>query len=197
MDAMWRLMKYETYPKSTPPVSTVKVMMPAAVKYHTSQGKWCDIAVYFSRPDCLHHLTLAEFFQSYVFHREIPMRLRNKRNCVDGYFEIFHPKVNTVSYICKRQISECIIRVQNLFITSGDIWYLRLIMVKSAVKSFEDALTDHDHNIRYSSFQAAAVAKGFVTEINQAMLCYRQHMETSYARELCMMQALKLLFCSD
>ena len=38
--------------------------------------------------------------------------------------------------------------------------------------------------IFYSSFQAAAIAKGFVTEINQAMLCCRQHMETSLAREM-------------
>ena len=95
---------------------------------------------------------------------------------MDGYFEIFHPKVNTVSYICKGKKSECIIRVQNLLITSRDIWYLWLIMVKSAVISFEDALTDHDHDIRYSSLQAAAGAKGFVAEINRA--------KTSLAREM-------------
>ena len=59
---------------------------------------------------------------------------------------------------------------------------VRLIIVKSAARSYEDALTHRD--VQYSCFQLAAVAKGFVTEENHAMQCHRQHMEFSTGREM-------------
>ena len=52
------------------------------------------------------------------------------------------------------------------FITSGDIWYLRLIMVKSAVISFEDALT------RYSIF-----FEGWRNILNSGRVCLISFLE--------------------
>jgi hypothetical protein len=182
MDAMWRLMGYETYPKSTPPVSTKKIMLPAAADFHKGKGKWTDIAVYFERPEILKDLTMAEFFRSYTHSRRKPVRLANLRSEVNGFFVITHPKTKEISYISRRQTSDCIIRIQNLFISSGDIWFLRLIMVKCAVISFLDARTVN--GICYTNFQLAAVARGLVTERDHAFECYRQHMTEATASEL-------------
>jgi len=182
MDAMWRVLGYETYPSCKPSVSTVKVMMPDAVDFHTNKDKFCDMLVYFSRPSILKELTMVQFFTSYTYYKEVPKNLSKLKDHVNGYFTIKHPTSRMKMYICRRQHSDCIIRLQNLYITSGDIWFLRLIMLSVPCSSFVEARTCGD--IVFSCFQTAAVARGFVTDYDQAEKCYVQHMDQSFASEM-------------
>jgi len=182
MDAMWRVLGYETYPSCKPSVSTVKVMMPDAVDYHTNKDKFCDMSVYFSRPSILQELTMVQFFTSYTYYKQVPKNLSKLQNNVNGYFTIKHPKSRTRMYICRRQYSDCIIRLQNLYINSGDIWFLRLIMLSVPCSSFVEARTCGD--IVFSCYQTAAVARRLVTDYDQAEKCYVQHMDQSFASEM-------------
>lgn len=58
-----------------------------------------------------------------------------------------------------------------VYVTAGEIWYLRLILLETSPRSYEDARTYR--GVTYQTFQEAALAKGLVTESNVAVSCFR------------------------
>ena len=74
MDAMWRLMGFQTYPASDPPVTGVKVRSPNFMLDYTDKKKLTDLIVYFARPAELSVLRFAEFFSQFRTVRLRPTR---------------------------------------------------------------------------------------------------------------------------
>src|SRR5690606_24599958 len=73
-------------------------------------------------------------------------------------------------------------RMNTVYITAGEVWYLRLILLKRAVVSHEDARTVRGQI--YDTFQEAAKALGYATDENEAWLCFNDSLGESTPSEL-------------
>jgi hypothetical protein len=99
-------------------------------------------------------------------------------------------------YIYKRKSDKCVCRIEVVYVTAGDIYYLYLILKQRPIVSFEDALTVS--NVLYASFQQSAVAAGYVTDRKEAIECYRNVAEntlTPYGDVHLTPANLRALFC--
>jgi hypothetical protein len=110
---------------------------------------------------------------------KLPKRFTNqpeKENI--EYFEITIPQLKrNPIFIYTRTSTQCVCRVEVVYVTAGDIFFLYLIMKNRAVISFEDAMTVDD--VRYATFQQSAVASGYVKDRKEALECYRNVAENT------------------
>jgi len=154
--------------------------MLSAVNALLEDKKTCDLLIYFNRPEELYDLKYTELFSKYVVELNRPTRF-NEQN--SGFYRIYINAINKYVYLSQRvHVIKAIIRLEMVYITAGEIWYLRLILLKSSPISYVDALT---HNgIRYLTYQNAAIAKGFVTENAEVAECFEQIYRHSTGLEL-------------
>ena len=196
-DAMWRVLGYQTYPATEPSVSLIKAKLPSQILLLANDHKLCDLAVYFSRADSLHSLTYTTFFSRYEYDSKYPNRIRNTiHNQFIPEPDQFNPDIHSVYldtqatqtassryrerpiYVYERaNFSDQIVRMGMVYVTAGEIWYLRLLLLNEPAFSFEDLKTVH--GIQYDTFQAAAIAHGYVHDRNEAKICYIQAWPTS------------------
>jgi protein-disulfide isomerase-like protein with CxxC motif len=75
--------------------------------------------------------------------------------------------------------------MENLYVTAGDIWYLRLILIHRPIISFDDAKTGKAPTFtKYRTFQEAAISHELVTDKNEAETCFREAMPHSTPNQL-------------
>ena len=182
MDAVWRILGYHTYPKSNPSVRLIKVILPDVMNHWiTVERKWCDLTVYMNRPACLHHMKYTEVFSRYVTAATLPARFLNKPECentVQGYFEITVQGLKP-TFLCKRaQETFGVVRMQTLYIDSGEIYYLRVLLYRRAVISFADAYGGQP------TFQESCIQQGFITEDDEAYRSFLELLATHNANKL-------------
>jgi hypothetical protein len=77
---------------------------------------------------------------------------------------------------------DCIVRMSNVFITAGELWYFRLILLRVACSSFLDAKTVN--GAVYDTFQAAAIARGLYSDHTEATMCYAEALTHSTPYQL-------------
>ena len=185
MDAMWRIFGYQTYPSSKPKVRVIKVKPEEAVMKLLKIGRSCDLLVYFYRPECLNSYKYTELYNEYVVEKKIPTRYRNRSN-MEGveYFPINITGLKSKLYLCKRANTSypAITRMEMLYLTAGDIWYLRLILKYTSPASFKEAKS-HE-GTTYVCYQGAALAKGLVTEHKEVIKSFEELISYSTPREL-------------
>jgi hypothetical protein len=173
MDAMWRTLGYQTYPASSPAVTVVKVKLPSDIKHIMKDGKVCDLLIYFNRPSVFKELKYTELFSKYRWGKDIPVKLRDKKDLENGYYELNIAGISKRIFLYSRSDnSRTIVRLQMLYITSGAIWYLRNLLLHKHPTSFEDAMTVN--GVICSTFQEAAVKSGLITDVTEAMICYKE-----------------------
>lgn len=166
MDACWRTFGYQTYPSSKPRVRVIKVKTEDMVNYLLRSSKLCDIVIYLNRPAQLAGLKYVEFNKEYITCPTLPARYAQNTNLLNT--EYYTININTPHgktlrvHVCKRSslLQKPVTRMEMLYVMAGDIWYLRLILLKEAPRSFKDALSHQ--GIQYSCYQQAAIAKGYV-----------------------------------
>ncbi len=112
------------------------------VQYGLDGGKGSQMMIYMHRPEALYHLKYTELFNKYtVYIGELPARYRD--NPEEGnreYFVLHIPGLSQVRYICKREANrKSVTRMEMLYPSAGEIWYLRLILYNSSPTSWEDA----------------------------------------------------------
>ena len=74
-------------------------------------------------------------------------------------------------YVYKRHKPEShIVRMGMVYVSAGEIWFLRLLLLNCPAFSYEGLRYVDD--IEHQSFQAAAVARGLVKDLQQAYMCY-------------------------
>lgn len=133
--------------------------------------KTCDLEIYFHRPDELRHLLFCELFRFWIYSYSPP------QNPPGGMvFEIEGlniPRRRTI-YLYRRTRNNLIVRLNNVSILAGEIWYLRLIIKSVAVISYVDCLTVN--GIFHDTFQEAAHARLLVVDSNEALQCFRDSM---------------------
>jgi hypothetical protein len=178
MDCMWRTLGYCTYPAPQPSVITIKAMCPGPVQFHQTKGKGSNMVYYFNRPPELSFLKYTEFFKIYIVVKKISAsQLANRK-----HWHITIPNVGQL-YICERDPSrEIVVRMEFLWPSAGEFFYLRLILLHRPCLSFVDALTVE--GILYDTFQASALKQKLVTDEKEASACFNDAANWSTPREL-------------
>jgi hypothetical protein len=139
-----------------------------------------DMQVYFDsmQIQALRHLKMEDFFSRYHATYTQPtflMAARGNQSC----FLISQPSARKPQWIQKYvRDPEHIVRLEMLYPTMGDIWYLRLILRKRPVIDWEDALSwppkGQSGSTIYPSHQAAALKAGYLTGelFDEAIDCF-------------------------
>jgi hypothetical protein len=141
----------------------------------TNEGKVTDLAVYFARPESLSDLTYINFNKQYRHVTLIDGDERHQR--------IYIPGVQKAVYIKKRcETSPVIVRMEMVYPSAGEIWYLRVLLLHRAFRSYEDARTCH--GTTYATFQQSALAYQFINDENETKLCFEEAANLSTPPEL-------------
>jgi hypothetical protein len=150
MSAVWHLNGYQDYPASEPPVCAFKVCTGAQLKDFINQWEVTNLQIYYSRPASLKDLKYTEFLAKYNTSKMLPQFYSNnpeRENDVlldRHYFKIYIYFVEEATiqyiYVPVRQVKRCI-RIEMVYQTIGEIYYLRLILLKQPVLNDEDSHT--------------------------------------------------------
>jgi hypothetical protein len=146
MSVVWTLCGYQDYPAYEPAVCSFKVRSKEQLKHFYDMGQVTDLNIYYHRPlPLLASLKFADFMKKYKNSQELPKYYQNRPNKEGvGYHKLYIQLKNKspIRYIYKpvRGV-EGIIRIEMLFPSSGDIYYLRLILINRDLLNYYDAHT--------------------------------------------------------
>jgi hypothetical protein len=193
MAAVWRLYGYQDYPASHPAVTVFKVRTGAQLNDFSQHGQVTDLMVYYSRPLELHRLKFTEFFEMYNSDCHLPKYYQDRPNEENmSYFKVSIDLAATIvtRFIYKpvKQCPRCV-RMEMLYPMHGDIFWLRLILLKRPVLNDQDALTFHPlrgggEPTTYLSYQQSALAHGYITSVQDANQTFND-MRTNASPSLC------------
>lgn len=176
MDAMWRLLAFQTYPASDPPVVGIKVRLPGFLQDYTQKKLLCDLHVYFARPGQLHLLTFEEMFTRYIVYRKEPsIAWKNKHRDVDNSHFLLHTLtgiygVNPVYIQLRDPTKPVFCRLHTVAYSSGELWFERLLLKLYAFRTLADLYSYDD--IIYDTFQQACIARGCANDILECLACF-------------------------
>ena len=183
MDAMWRILGFHTYPKSNPTVKSIKVKLPEQTSYLKSKKLSCNLSTYFERPTQLRNLKYTEFFNNYCIYKQLPKRFNSNRfQCLNRNYFIVHSGRKRY-YVCERKYKNSITRMEMCYINHGEIYYLRLILLKRPVLNYDDAFTGPDGK-KYNTFQQSAISHGYIHNINDTIEQFKELLVISTPFEL-------------
>ena len=174
MDAMWRVLGYHTYPSPYPAVRVVKPKLPKDVSLVLRDKHLCDIFVYFKRPFNLAHLKFTEFFNTYDYKYKLEeARFSRVSGVSDTYYQVEESSLNKKFFIYTRK------RPQDVFTRLswvppevGELFYVRQMLYKFPLQSFEDMLLVNGRQC--GTFQEAAKERGLITSLNDSVSTFRE-----------------------
>jgi len=174
MDAMWRTYGYQTYPASIPAVNQIKVVLEDVCNQFLLDGKCCDIAVYFNRPVQLHHLLYTDMYNAYSWSYKLQKTYTNKPELLNiDYFVIRIAPLTKNIYVAKKiNPKPSITRLNMLCILSGEIYFLRELMLHCALSGYRDAKTVN--GVQYTTFQESALARGLIQDRGEAVHAFKE-----------------------
>ena len=196
MAAAWRIFGYHDYPASEPPVASYKVRSKQQIEFLLNSGSVPELVVYYNRPSELHDLTYTDFLTQYNISNTLPLYYqRTSQNSYNNFGSEKHYFIVQIAlaettkiiyvYIPVFKVSRCI-RIEMLYQTAGDIYYLRLILLKKPATSDEDVRTvslRHGSTV-YDSYQQAAIAMGLVTSATDVLATFRDMCENGTANQV-------------
>lgn len=175
MDACWRTFGYQTYPKSDPPVKSVRVVGEEEMKSLRHENKICDLLVWFHRPEGLMDVRFAQFYGKYK-RSFIPP----SRNTV--YYTITDiPEFDKSVYITERA-DDVLTRMKMIYISVGELFYLRTLLLYVCATSYQELKTFNGNT--YSTFQEAAYARNIVDDENECLKCMEENLVFCTPHEL-------------
>lgn len=137
--------------------------------------------VYYSRPVQLRLLTYAAFWEKYNADKSLPKYYKDRPTLENSkFFQVIiafaSSSVCHFIYEPVKVIQRCV-RIEMLYQTMGDIYYLRLILLKRPVLNDEDAHTFHPPrgggaSTLYLNYQQSALAHGYIKSFRDAILTY-------------------------
>ncbi len=136
MAEVWRMYEYQDYPAPEPPVCVFKVCSGAQLKDFIQQCKVTDLQIYYNRPAELDALKYTDFLTKYNALAELPKYCEDCPNTLNNisidqhYFKVYMDPDQSICYVYQpvRKVSKCI-HMEMLYVTSGDNFYLRLILL--------------------------------------------------------------------
>jgi len=200
MDSMWRFFHFQTYPSAKPSVVKIDVKLPEHVQFLSNGGKLSDMSVYFARPAILRDYKYTEFCRHFLFSKTLPARFRGKTwwtennslaefnendFCADitaNFPMIVYASKKVYLFSRDPNREKSIVRMNWLYPTAGEIFYLRILLFNRPGMSFDDYKTYE--GIQHQSFQHSAMAQGYVDDSNQAYLAFQSILSCSTPEEL-------------
>jgi hypothetical protein len=184
MAAVWQMYGYQDYPAPEPPVCAFKVCSGAQLKDLIQQCKVTDLQIYYNHPAELDALKYTDFLTKYnmlsklpKYYEDCPDKLNNI-SINRHYFKVYMDPDQSICYVYRpvRQVKRCIC-IKMLYVTSGDNFYLHLILLNRKACSDKDVLTDipvcgGGKPIVCTSYQQSAIAHGYVDSITDVLATY-------------------------
>jgi hypothetical protein len=136
MVAVWRMYGYQDYPAPEPPVCAFKVHSGAQLRDFIQQYKVTDLQIYYNRSADLDALKYIDFLKKYNTSSKLPKHYEDCPNTLNNiivdqhYFKVYMDPDQSICYVYQpvRQVKRCIC-IKMLYINSGDIFYLHLILL--------------------------------------------------------------------
>jgi len=174
MDAMWRTYGYQTYPASIPAVNQIKVVLEDVYNQFMLDGKCLDLAVYFNRPVQLQHLLYTDMYNAYSWSYKLQKTYASKPELLNiDYFVIRIAPLTKNIYVAKKiNPKPSITRLNMLCILSGEIYFLRELMLHCALSGYRDAKTVN--GVQYTTFQESALARGLIQDRGEAVHAFKE-----------------------
>ena len=169
--ALWRICKFQTYPKSSPSVSMVKICTLEELKNHEFNNKTTHMELYLRRPSKYKNFTFLEFWTKMTYGTKLTKYAESDN---DRYY---YPslknrtlKYNVMERVNKNNDQLC--RIGTVGFRSGEKFYLRLIMANIVIRVIDNNLKLKDYysniltnnNILYNSYQECAVSHNIVED---------------------------------
>jgi hypothetical protein len=145
------------------------------------------------------------FFERYIVTRKKPAQaFITNSSKHDPHFRVFDIELTTnlgdgtttrtIHYVYKRRKANVAVnRLQQVYLSQGELWYLRLILLHSAPRSFRDAKTtvdDYGHTTVHETYAAAARAMGLLQDMDEGIYCLLEAVENEQRGE-----HLRDMFC--
>lgn len=144
---------------------------------------------YFGRPvnqQCS-GLTYPEYYERYSIEKDRRSSKRRRptedevddEDIVPSDTPFFRDRYGNYVYLKTKQ---SVSRLQYMSPDQGDIWFLRLLLIKRAAYTFSELRSIN--NIEYPSYEKCARELGLVHDVDEYTICIQEAMEFSTAREL-------------
>ena len=149
----------------------------------------------------MNDLTYTEFHNNYVYSKALRKVYQN-RSHLEGteFWKVILPNSRKV-FISKRlQPDKCIVRMNMLYPSAGEVFYLRLLLINKACRSYAELRnsgTNNVHNVDEEeemdenaetnpnrTFQEACLRNGLLHDHNEAIRCFQEAMIFSAPKEL-------------
>jgi hypothetical protein len=121
-----------------------------------------------------------DFNREYIGYYKLPVTCARDPT---SYYTVQLPDQQRPLYLCKSSDHiRTIVRMEMLYPSAGEVWYLRQLLLHKPFTSYGDAR--QYQGVAFRSYQESALAHGIVTEEREALLCFRESMLTSTPPEL-------------
>ena len=178
-EATWRIFGFHINHRE-PSVSTLTVHLPGYDHIVFEEGSVeaalsstvSDLDRYLHRPQdtIFDEVTYCEYFEQYMVSDSTPRTCsRSWRDQVPGH----------EMYVYRRLRGEKICRMNILYPSCGEVFYLKHLLLHTTPKSFVTARTV-DGTV-HETFQAAARALGLLEDTNEGELCFTEAVESGYS----------------
>jgi hypothetical protein len=118
------------------------------LKDFIKRGEITELQIYYIRPAALDALKYTDFLEKYNTASKLPKYYKNKPNTENDvrndrhYFKLHDDPIQAIGYVYwpVRQVKRCI-HIDMLYVTSGDLFYMQLILLNRKAHSDKDVLT--------------------------------------------------------
>ena len=169
--AQWRICGFQTYPKTSPSVSMVKICTLEELKNHEYHNKTTHMELYLRRPKIYEALTFLEFWKKMTYGTKLTKYAESDKS---RYYQpsLKNRKLKYFVFERVNQNNDQLCRIGTVGFRCGEKFYLRLIMVNIAIRVIDDNLPLKSYytniltnnNVLYKSFQECAVSYNIVED---------------------------------
>jgi PIF1-like helicase/Helitron helicase-like domain at N-terminus len=181
--AVWRILGYTTT-HCAPTVVVVDVhlqnkQLGQMARTNSVASSVSQLLQYLNRPidSEFDDLTILDFFRQYVVRSATNF---NEADLKPRQYLLRVSDINTDrQYKLTKRTKSAVSRLRVYPVKSGELYYMRAILKKFPVRTWEQIKTVDD--VQYSTYQAAAVAHGLFAEHEQAFFAMKEGVEESYS----------------
>lgn len=167
MEAAWRVLGYDIYPALYPSVHTIKLKTPEQMHEMNREGVMSEFQIYLRRPPEYTLFTYRDFFKEYDYSTSPPRNANVEFSEVDVDGIRGRKNQRIRYYIYKLQSPRAVVRLSPIPWNIGEIWWLRMLIYHKPINGVvENAMIVN--NVRYNTFQEAAIASGLLEGTNEA-----------------------------
>lgn len=173
-EAAWRILNFEITRKE-PSVQSLPVHLPGQntpqFRHDGNRSSTSLLDRYFLRPPHLAHLRYEEYYEAYILYPFIPGQALRQHECLE------QRKAGVIQKkIARRQQQDKIARIDTVPLRSGEVFYLRSLLLHKSAVSFTDLRTNNG-NI-FGTFHEAASDFGLFDNHQEGFLTLQEAVDS-------------------